>query len=102
MPLGWDALGIVAVVGKEATRFMRRNEVYYAVSFTCAGCISQYHPADERIASITQSSLSSQQAAAGRSSPRNALDCHRLSNGNDQVVLKLGADYTINYHHSIH
>jgi NADPH:quinone reductase-like Zn-dependent oxidoreductase len=38
--LGWDAAGIVAAVGTEATLFTPGDEVYYAGSLDCAGCFT--------------------------------------------------------------
>jgi zinc-binding alcohol dehydrogenase family protein len=62
--LGWDAAGIVEVVGAEVTLFKVGDEVYYAGSVIRAGCNSEYHLVDERIVGKKPTSLSFAEAAA--------------------------------------
>src|SRR5947207_11293496 len=62
--LGWDAAGIVQGVGTAATLFTPGDEVYYAGSITRAGCNSEYHTVDERIAGRKPRNLSFEDAAA--------------------------------------
>ena len=47
--LGWDAAGIVAAVGTEATRFTPGEEVYYAGSLDRAGCYAEFQVVDDRV-----------------------------------------------------
>jgi zinc-binding alcohol dehydrogenase family protein len=62
--LGWDAAGIVEVVGAEVTLFKVGDEVYYAGSVIRAGCNSEYHLVDEQIVGKKPTSLSFAEAAA--------------------------------------
>ena len=62
--LGWDAAGVVAEVGANATLFKLGDEVFYAGSFTQPGCNSEFHIVDERIVGAKPKSLSFTQAAA--------------------------------------
>ena len=62
--LGWDAAGVVAEVGANATLFKPGDEVFYAGSFTQPGCNSEFHIVDERIVGAKPKSLSFTQAAA--------------------------------------
>ena len=62
--LGWDAAGVVAAVGPEATLFKVGDEVFYAGSFVQPGCNSEFHIVDERIVGNKPKSLDFAQAAA--------------------------------------
>jgi NADPH2:quinone reductase len=62
--LGWDAAGRVQAVGKEVTLFKPGDAVYYAGDVTRAGCNSELHLVDERIAGRKPKSLDFAQAAA--------------------------------------
>jgi len=62
--LGWDAVGVVEVVGSEVSLFEVGDEVYYAGSITRSGCNSEYHLVDERIVGRKPQSLSDLEAAA--------------------------------------
>jgi NADPH:quinone reductase len=62
--LGWDAAGIVAAVGTEATRFTPGDEVYYAGSLDRAGCYAEFQVVDERIVGRKPSRIGFAEAAA--------------------------------------
>lgn len=47
--VGWDAAGIIAAVGPDATKFKPGDEVWYAGSITRPGANAEYHLVDERI-----------------------------------------------------
>ncbi|KQY89801.1 zinc-binding alcohol dehydrogenase family protein [Brevundimonas sp. Root1423] len=47
--LGWDAAGVVAATGPEATLFKPGDEVFYAGSITRQGSNAEFHLVDERI-----------------------------------------------------
>lgn len=61
---GWDAAGVVEHIGNDVTLFSPGDEVYYAGSYTRAGCNSEYHLVDERIVGHKPRSLSFAEAAA--------------------------------------
>ena len=62
--LGWDAAGVVAEVGADASLFKVGDEVFYAGSFVEPGCNSEFHIVDERIVGNKPNSLNFAQAAA--------------------------------------
>lgn len=62
--LGWDAAGTVDAVGSEVKGFRVGDRVYYAGSVLQAGCFSEFHLVDERLAAPAPSSLSWVEAAA--------------------------------------
>jgi zinc-binding alcohol dehydrogenase family protein len=62
--LGWDAVGTVAAVGKDATLFKPGDEVFYAGSIARPGSDAEFHLVDERIAGHKPKSLSDAEAAA--------------------------------------
>jgi zinc-binding alcohol dehydrogenase family protein len=62
--LGWDAAGTVVGAGPEASLFKTGDQVYYAGDVTRAGCDSEFHLVDERIAGRKPRSLDFAQAAA--------------------------------------
>ncbi len=62
--LGWDASGVVAEVGPDATLFKPGDEVFYAGSLDRAGTNSEFHLVDERIVGKKPRSLSFAEAAA--------------------------------------
>lgn len=62
--LGWDAAGVVAAVGEEASLSSVGDEVYYAGSIVRQGCDSEYHLVDERIVGRKPRNLSFEEAAA--------------------------------------
>jgi zinc-binding alcohol dehydrogenase family protein len=62
--LGWDAAGVVAAVGPEASRFRPGDEVFYAGAIDRQGTNSEYHLVDERIVGRKPASLSWAEAAA--------------------------------------
>ncbi len=62
--LGWDAAGVVEAAGPECEFFKPGDTVYYAGSIARAGCDSEWHLVDERIAGRKPSSLSFDAAAA--------------------------------------
>ncbi len=62
--LGWDAVGTVAAVGKDATLFKPCDEVFYAGSIARPGSDAEFHLVDERIAGHKPKSLSDAEAAA--------------------------------------
>jgi zinc-binding alcohol dehydrogenase family protein len=62
--LGWDAAGIVAAAGSEASLFRPGDAVYYAGDVTRPGCDSEFHLVDERIVGRKPRKLDFAQAAA--------------------------------------
>lgn len=62
--LGYDAAGIVAAVGSDATLFRPGDKVFYAGSIIRPGTNSQFHLVDERIVGPMPSSLDFAAAAA--------------------------------------
>jgi zinc-binding alcohol dehydrogenase family protein len=62
--LGWDAAGTVQAVGSEVRGFSVGDRVYYAGSVLQAGCFSEFHLVDERLAAPAPNSLSWVEAAA--------------------------------------
>lgn len=62
--LGWDACGTVVSVGDEVSFFRPGQKVYYAGDITRAGCNSEYHLVDERIAGHAPENLSNEDIAA--------------------------------------
>jgi len=62
--LGWDAAGIVAEVGSEATLFGPGDEVYYAGSVDRPGSYAEFQLVDERIVGKKPTSLNFADAAA--------------------------------------
>lgn len=62
--LGWDAAGIVTVVGSEVTLFKVGDEVMYAGEFTRDGSNAEMQCVDERLVGRKPSSLSFAEAAA--------------------------------------
>jgi zinc-binding alcohol dehydrogenase family protein len=62
--LGYDATGVVAAVGPEATLFKPGDEVWYAGSIIRPGTNSEFHLVDERIVGRKPKSLDFAAAAA--------------------------------------
>ena len=62
--LGWDAAGVVAAAGPEATLFRPGDEVFYAGTINRPGSNSEYHLVDERIVGPKPRSLDWAEAAA--------------------------------------
>ena len=62
--LGWDAAGVVKMVGSSVTLFKPGDEVFYAGSIARPGTNSELHVVDERIAGPKPRSLTFAQAAA--------------------------------------
>ena len=62
--LGWDVCGTVVSCGEAVSSFGPGQRVFYAGDITRAGCNSEYHLVDERLAGHAPNSLSSEQAAA--------------------------------------
>ncbi|SAK94575.1 alcohol dehydrogenase [Caballeronia pedi] len=62
--LGWDAAGVVAAVGPEATLFKVGDPVYYAGDITRQGANSEFHLIDERIVGAKPKTLDFTCAAA--------------------------------------
>jgi len=62
--LGWDAVGVVEVVGPQAEGFRAGDRVWYAGSITRPGANSELHTVDARIVSKAPTSLSDAHAAA--------------------------------------
>jgi zinc-binding alcohol dehydrogenase family protein len=62
--LGWDAAGVVEVVGSAVTKFKPGDEVYYAGDITRSGTNAEFHLVDERIVGRKPHTLSFAQAAA--------------------------------------
>lgn len=62
--LGFDAAGVVEVVGAEVSRFRVGDAVYYAGDMTRPGCLAQWQCVDERLAGRKPASLGFEEAAA--------------------------------------
>lgn len=62
--LGWDASGVVAAAGPEATLFKAGDEVFYAGSIIRPGTNAELHLVDERIVGRKPASLDWAEAAA--------------------------------------
>jgi len=62
--LGYDAAGVVAACGPEATLFQPGDEVYYAGDITRPGTNAEFHLVDERIVGRKPESLGFAEAAA--------------------------------------
>lgn len=62
--LGFDAVGVVAEVGDQCSRFKPGDRVWYAGDFTRQGTNAQFHLVDERIVGRAPSSLDDAEAAA--------------------------------------
>ncbi|BBU27656.1 NADPH:quinone reductase [Burkholderia sp. THE68] len=62
--LGWDAAGVVAAVGPEASLFKVGDPVYYAGDITRQGANSEFHLIDERIVGAKPKTLDFTCAAA--------------------------------------
>lgn len=62
--LGWDAVGIVEAMGKEARGFAVGDRVWYAGDLNRAGTNAELQTVDARIVSLAPKSLSPEQAAA--------------------------------------
>jgi zinc-binding alcohol dehydrogenase family protein len=62
--VGWDAAGVVAGAGAEATRFAIGDEVFFAGDITRAGAYAEYVAVDERIVGRKPHTLSFAEAAA--------------------------------------
>lgn len=62
--LGYDAAGVVEMVGREVTLFKPGDEVFYAGSISRPGTNAEFHLVDERIAGAKPRSLTFAQAAA--------------------------------------
>jgi zinc-binding alcohol dehydrogenase family protein len=62
--LGWDAVGIVAATGPDATLFRPGDAVFYAGAIGRSGTNSELHLVDERLVGRKPASLSDAQAAA--------------------------------------
>jgi NADPH:quinone reductase len=62
--LGYDAAGVVAAIGSEATLFKPGDRVFYAGDMTRQGTNAEFHLVDERIVGRKPASLDWAQAAA--------------------------------------
>lgn len=62
--LGWDAAGVVAAVGPEASLFKPGDEVFYAGELDRPGTNAEFHLVDERLVGRKPISLDWAQAAA--------------------------------------
>ncbi|BAI70989.1 zinc-containing alcohol dehydrogenase superfamily [Azospirillum sp. B510] len=62
--LGFDAAGVVEVVGPDATLFRPGDAVFYAGSIDRPGTNGEYHLVDERIVGARPASLGAAEAAA--------------------------------------
>jgi NADPH2:quinone reductase len=62
--LGWDAAGVVAAVGPDATLFRPGDEVFYAGAIGRPGTNSEFHLVDERIVGAKPKTLDWAEAAA--------------------------------------
>ena len=62
--LGWDAAGVVELIGPEASLFKPGDEVFYAGAVGRSGTNAEFHLVDERIVGRKPRSLSWSEAAA--------------------------------------
>jgi NADPH:quinone reductase-like Zn-dependent oxidoreductase len=62
--LGWDAAGTVKAIGSAVRGFEPGDLLWYAGSFTRAGCNSEWHCVDHRLAATRPRSLSAPETAA--------------------------------------
>jgi len=62
--LGWDAAGVVELVGELVTFFQPGDRVYYAGDIKRPGCNAEYQLVDERITGRCPTTLSAAEAAA--------------------------------------
>ncbi len=62
--LGWDAVGRVAAVGPDVTRFRPGDAVFYAGALDRPGANSEFHRVDERIVGRKPGTLGDAEAAA--------------------------------------
>lgn len=62
--IGWDAAGVVEMVGADCTLFQPGDHVYYAGDLTRPGTNSEYHLVDERIVGRKPVQLDFAEAAA--------------------------------------
>ena len=62
--LGWDAAGVIELVGPDATLFKPGDEVFYAGALGRSGTNAEFHLVDERIVGRKPRSLSWSEAAA--------------------------------------
>ncbi len=62
--LGWDAAGVVAAVGSDASLFKPGDAVFYAGSIARPGTNAEFHLVDERIVGAKPESLDWAEAAA--------------------------------------
>ena len=95
--LGWDAVGTVAAVGPEVTRFRPGERVFYAGALDRPGTDAEFHLVDERIVGRSPASLSVAEAAALPLTAITAwetlfdrLDVRRAVPGAAQAVLIVG------------
>ncbi|WP_202701755.1 zinc-binding alcohol dehydrogenase family protein [Flavobacterium sp. UGB4466] len=61
--IGWDAVGIVEVIGEKVTLFKVGDEVFYAGDITKPGSNAEYQSIDERIVGRKPKSLSLEESA---------------------------------------
>jgi len=62
--IGWDAVGIVEIVGEKTSRFKVGDAVYYAGDITRGGSNSEFQLVDERIVGHKPKNLTIAEAAA--------------------------------------
>ena len=62
--LGWDAAGVIELVGPDASLFKPGDEVFYAGALGRSGTNAEFHLVDERIVGRKPRSLSWSEAAA--------------------------------------
>jgi NADPH2:quinone reductase len=95
--LGYDASGIVAATGPDATLFKPGDAVFYAGDITRQGTNAEFHLVDERIVGRKPASLSWAQAAALPLTAITAwetlfdrLDVRKAVTGDTQAILIIG------------
>lgn len=64
MILGWDAAGVVEMVGSQAAKFQVGDEVYFAGDSSRPGCYAEYIAVDERLVARKPITLNYSEAAA--------------------------------------
>lgn len=62
--VGWDAAGIVELVGDKVSLFKEGDEVYYSGDITRPGCYAEYQLVDERLVGHKPENLNWEGAAA--------------------------------------
>ncbi|MHA3067211.1 zinc-binding alcohol dehydrogenase family protein [Lacticaseibacillus saniviri] len=88
--IGWDAVGTVAEVGDEVTKFKVGDRVYYAGAVNRSGSDEEFQLVDERLVSLAPQKLSDEQAAA---MPLTSLTAYELLFDKLHLIPEANAEY---------